>query len=181
MNYEIRKCRDLLHTFYSVLERKRSAGVVIKGNPDKLWILGGHNLGEAGGSSEFIYLNGTIEDGPTIEGHDYNHCAVQSNSSQIFIMGGTKNSKGVTVYHPENNTITTQLDMNFDRKVSSCTVFQSAKHGNREVIFIGGGSGSVQTAEILDYSMTETWEQGKDIFSCLEISILTIYSSSFTF
>ena len=99
---------------------------------------------------------------------------VQSNDSQIFIMGGQKNSKGVTVYNPENNTNTTQLDMNFDRKLSSCTVFQSAKHGNREVIFIGGGSGSEQTAEILDYSMTEIWEQGKDIFSCLEISILTI-------
>ena len=151
-----------LHTFYSVLERKRSAGIVIKGNPDKLWILGGHNLGEAGGSSEFIYLNGTIEDGPTFD-DNFNHCVVQSNSSQIFIMGGTKNSKGVTVYHPENNTTTTQSDMNFDRKVSSCTVFQSAKHGNREVIFIGGGSGpgSDNTAEILDHSMTDIWEQGE--------------------
>ena len=153
-----------LHTFYSVLERKRSAGVVIKGNPDKLWILGGHNLGEAGGSSEFIYLNGTIEDGPTFD-DNFNHCVVQSNSSQIFIMGGTKNSKGVTVYHPENNTITTKLNMNFDRKVSSCTVFQSAKHGNREVIFIGGGTGSSNTAEILDYSMTDIWEQGKSFLA----------------
>ena len=82
-------------------------------------------------------------------------------------MGGQKNSKGVTVYHPENNTITTQLDMNFDRKVSSCTVFQSAKHGNREVIFIGGGSapGSLNTAEILDYSKTDIWEQGKSSLS----------------
>ena len=89
-------------------------------------------------------------------------------------MGGQKNSKRVRVYHPESNTFTHQLDMNFDRKVSSCTVFQSAKHDNREVIFIGGGSGSENTAEILDYSMTEIWEQGKDIFSCLEINILTI-------
>ena len=150
------------YTFYSVLERKRSAGVVIKGNPDKLWILGGYNLEGigAGGSSEYVYLNGTIKDGPTID-DNFNHCVVQSNDSQIFIMGGQKNSKGVTIYHTENDTFTPQSNMNFERKISSCTVFQSAKHGNREVIFIGGGSRSNNTAEILDYSMTDIWEQGK--------------------
>ena len=75
-------------------------------------------------------------------------------------MGSQKNPKKVTVYRPENDTVTTQSDMNFERKISSCTVFQSAKHGNREVIFIGGGSRSNNTAEILDYSMTVKWEQG---------------------
>ena len=55
--------------------------------------------------------------------------------------------------------------MNFERKISSCTVFQSAKHGNREVIFIGGGSRSNNTAEILDYSMTDIWEQGKSFLA----------------
>ena len=85
---------------------------------------------------------------------------VQSNNGQIFIMGSQKNPKKVTVYRPENDTVTTQSDMNFERKISSCTVFQSAKHGNREVIFIGGGSRSNNTAEILDYSMTVKWEQG---------------------
>ena len=57
--------------------RWRSAGVVIKGNPDKLWILGG--IG-SDGSSEYVYLNGTVGDGPTIEDHSsINHCMVQSN------------------------------------------------------------------------------------------------------
>ena len=68
---------SLDHTFYSFLARWRSAGVVIKGNPDKLWILGG--IG-SDGSSEYIYLDGTVEDGPTIEDHSsINHCLVQSN------------------------------------------------------------------------------------------------------
>ena len=80
-------------------------------------------------------------------------------------MGSQKNPKKVTVYRPENDTVTTQSDMNFERKISSCTVFQSAKHGNREVIFIGGGSGSSNTAEILDYSMTDIWEQGKSFLA----------------
>ena len=75
-------------------------------------------------------------------------------------MGGEKNSAGVTVYHPANNTFTPKSNMNFERKISSCTVFQSAKHESREVIFIGGGSRSHNTAEILDYSMTDKWEQG---------------------
>ena len=76
-------------------------------------------------------------------------------------MGGFGNNKEVRIYHPDNNTFTTQSNMNFGREISSCTVFQSAKHGNREVIFIGGGARSSNTAEILDYSMTNIWEQGK--------------------
>ena len=78
-------------------------------------------------------------------------------------MGGNvgNNNKGVRVYHPDNDTFTTQSNMNFARELSSCTVFQSAKHGNREVIFIGGGYRSSNTAEILDYSKTDIWEQGK--------------------
>ena len=83
-------------------------------------------------------------------------------------MGGDKNSTGVTVYHPENNTFTPQSDMIFERKISSCTVFKSAKHGSREVIFIGGGSGSDNTAEILDYSRTDKWEQGTIILMRLD-------------
>ena len=78
---------------------------------------------------------------------------------------GAKNNKAVRVYHPDTDTFTTQSDMNFERKISSCSVFQSAKHGNREVIFIGGGSGSLNTAEILDYSMTDVWEQGKSFLA----------------
>ena len=80
-------------------------------------------------------------------------------------MGGFGNNKGVRIYHPDINTFTTQSKMNFGREISSCTVFQSAKHGNREVIFIGGGSKSENTAEILDYSKTDIWEQGKSFLA----------------
>ena len=78
---------------------------------------------------------------------------------------GAKNNKAVRVYHPDTDTFTTQSNMNFAREVFSCTVFQSAKHGNREVIFIGGGSKSENTAEILDYSKTDIWEQGKSFLA----------------
>ena len=68
---------SLDHNFHSFLARWRSAGVVIKGNPDKLWIQGGFG---SNGSSECIYLNGAVEDGPIIEDHSsINHCLVQSN------------------------------------------------------------------------------------------------------
>ena len=81
-------------------------------------------------------------------------------------MSATSETKSTfTVYHPENDTFTPQSDMNFGRKLSSCTVFQSAKHGDREVIFVGGGSVSHNTAEILDYSMTDIWEQGKSVLA----------------
>ena len=82
-------------------------------------------------------------------------------------MGGSggNNNKGVRVYHPENDNFTTQSNMKFGREISSCTVFHSAKHENREVIFIGGGSQSNNTAEILDYSKTDIWEQGKSFLA----------------
>ena len=52
--------------------------------------------------------------------------------------------------------------MKFGRKYSACTVFYSAKHGHREVVYIGGGGWpSDEKAEILDFTMTETWEQSK--------------------
>ena len=76
---------------------------------------------------------------------------------------GAKNNKGVRVYH--NDTFTAHSNMNFGREISSCTAFQSAKHENREVIFIGGGSRSNNTAEILDYSKTDIWEQGKSFLA----------------
>ena len=43
---------------------------------------------------------------------------------------------------------------------SGCTAFKSAKHNNREVIFVGGGNQG-NKAFILDYAMTESWEESK--------------------
>ena len=45
--------------------------------------------------------------------------------------------------------------------MSGCALFKSAKHSNREVVYVGGGDNAGKTAEILDYTVTDQWEQGK--------------------
>ena len=47
------------------------------------------------------------------------------------------------------------------RYMSGCALFKSAKHSNREVVYVGGGDNAGKTAEILDYTVTDQWEQGK--------------------
>ena len=70
--------------------------------------------------------------------------------------------RGVKRYNPSTNTFTDQADMIFERIGCACTVFNSAKHGGREVVYIGGGTNNYLTkAEILDHTITENWEQGK--------------------
>ena len=77
-------------------------------------------------------------------------------------MGGGKDTRGVKRYNPGTNTFTDQAGMIFERSHCACAVFNSAKHGGREVVYIGGGKENYRTrAEVLDYTVTENWEQGK--------------------
>ena len=48
--------------------------------------------------------------------------------------------------------------MNQNRKESGCALFTSPLHGDRPVVLIVGGQG-LNKAEILDYTVTDTWEQ----------------------
>ena len=48
-----------------------------------------------------------------------------------------------------------------------CTQFYSPTKKNRPVVFIGGSknTGYKKCAEILDYTITNTWERSKSIFT----------------
>ena len=125
--------------------RYLTGGVVIKGtnsgDPDKLWVLGGDNVGGVGSAastSEFIFSNGTITDGP----YPYSSgtrgvCMVQLATGDVLILGGISTLKKVTRYNPTTGAFTTQQDMNFDKKEFACTVFYSDKHGKKNILFTG--------------------------------------------
>ena len=49
--------------------------------------------------------------------------------------------------------------MNYDRYYAACTLFNSPLHQNRPVILVSGGGG--QTAEVLDYTTNNHWEESK--------------------
>ena len=71
------------------------------------------------------------------------------------------NRKTVTIYDIITNTFSSGVKMNYNRENAACTIFKSPNHGNRPVVFVGGGK-EQRTAEILDYSQSgATWEKGK--------------------
>ena len=64
-------------------------------------------------------------------------CMVQLDDGDILIMGGITTMKKVTRYNPTTGAFTTQQEMNFDRKEFACTVFNSDKHGKKNILFEG--------------------------------------------
>ena len=69
--------------------------------------------------------------------------------------------KTVTIFDRITETFTDGATMNNNRENAACTIFKSPNHGNRPVVFVGGGK-EQNTAEILDYSQSDaTWEEGK--------------------
>ena len=71
------------------------------------------------------------------------------------------NRKTVTIFDRMTNTFSSGVKMNYNRENAACTIFKSPNHGNRPVVFVGGGK-EQKTAEILDYSQSDaTWEIGK--------------------
>ena len=89
-------------------------------------------------------------------------------TGEVMILG--KFDSRTLRFNPANETFTVQEDMIGRRHVHACATFYSAKHGGREVIYVGGGRGGSQddndadTAELLDYTVTETWESRKILF-----------------
>ena len=141
---------------------KYGAGTVVN---DALFVFAGYET-TSSPYSEFVYSNGSTEHGPDLDittGKDYGMCLVTLSSGNIMVMGGYKNAKRVGLFNPTTGSYISKGGMNFERKYSACTVFYSAKHGNREVVYVGGGyqTDSCKTAELLDYTVTEEWEQSK--------------------
>ena len=88
---------------------------------------------------------------------------VMLHNNTIMIIGGT-GTRGQTTYvytfNPKTQGYTTlpekrELPTNF-----GCAIFKSANHENRPVVFIGGGS-QIKSAELMDYTKTQTWEKSK--------------------
>ena len=83
-------------------------------------------------------------------------------------MGGNSgpSRKKVNLYDITTDTISEDHStMLFAHSLFSCTIFYSPKHEGRPVVFVGPGEGSNDQAELLDYTMTTTWEARKYIYS----------------
>ena len=114
------------------LKRELAAGVVIDGDSDKLFIIGGSN----NPGTEFISADGTVSVGPNIYGENdvvAGNCAVALENGEILILGGFGNSgnsasfkgdaatKKVVRFNPTTNAVTIQGDMAEKFNKGSCT------------------------------------------------------------
>ena len=120
-------------------------------------------------STEIIYTNGTILNGPDLPEARARHCAVTIPNGKVFIMGGRTSqsaiSKDVLIYDPSTSTYTSGPDMFYEHETFACVIFYSDKHGGRPVILSAGGI-LLAKAEIYDYD-NGVWEESKLFFSQL--------------
>ena len=137
-----------------------------------VWAMGGFASGYWSSlqiTTEIIYTNGTILDGPDLPETRARHCAVTLPNGKVAIMGGVISSsvitKDVLIYDPSTSTYTSGPDMFYEHENFACVHFYSDKHGGRPVI-LGAGGISLAKAEIYDYD-NGVWEQSKLFFSQL--------------
>lgn len=144
--------------------RSFSSSIVIE---DMIWITGGYNNNQTLTSTEQIFLNKTVREGPKLEEPKESHC-MASHENKIFIIGGSKS-------HPHDSAPLNQVQMYngddlfeipinvsamaYNRKNHACTIFQSQIHGG------GDSKEASTTAEILDFLVgpdgTQTiWQPG---------------------
>ena len=133
------------------------AGVVLNNN--HLWLTGG-TVGkfDVKDETEYIFSNGTTIMGPKLPTGMNGHCVVLLKNGNVMFMRKFE----VWQYNilTEDFTQMTQMPESHPMLHSGCTAFKSAKHNNREVVFIGGGNQG-NKALILDYTMTENWEESR--------------------
>ena len=51
----------------------------------------------------------------------------------------------------------------------ACTIFNSAMHENRPVVFAGAGGYLHYKAQLLDYTLANTWEESKHASRLMKI------------
>ena len=145
-------------------KRKNFAVAELNGG---VWAMGGlitNSKSSLTSSTEIIYADGIILDGPDLPEARAGHCAVTLPNGKVVIMGGKTSqsviSKDVLFYDPSTSTYTSgHHQMAYEHDMFACTHFYSDKHLGRPVILSAGGS-STSKAEIYDY-VNGIWEDSK--------------------
>ena len=164
-------------TFLSKMNtpRRGSAAISIHNG---VWITGGRDDGHNDlSSTEFIFLNGTKKDGPSLPQPRSFHCLVQYKST-IFLTGGFGGERSIVIYRQVKENIEeigNGPDMTNDRRRHGCGIFHSSQHGGRPILVIAGGAGSATTSEHWDFTVPDSkWQ-----LSSKSYVVYFIFSQSF--
>lgn len=125
-----------------------------------LWVTGGQTDGNSNlKSTEYIFSDGTVTNGPNLPTGRYGHCMVTLHDDKVMILGGypSSNYRNVLIFDPKDNSFTTGPSLRSNKIYGGCAQFLSAKHNNRPVVLAAGGN--TRRAEILDYTNANAWEE----------------------
>ena len=139
----------------------RSASAAISMH-NGVWITGGYDGDNDLSSTEFIFLNGTKKDGPSLPQPRSGHCLVQYKGT-IILTGGNGGKRSIDIYRQVKENIEeigNGPDMTNDRRRHGCGIFHSSQHGGRPILVIAGGFRSPTTSEYLDFTVPDSkWQQ----------------------
>ena len=135
---------------------------------DSLWFSGG--LGnyprELLSSTEFVYGDGSVVQGPALPTARRNHCVVDLLDGRSMIIGGSPTFNEAIIYHHVNHSFTRGPRLLYSRMDHACTLYRSPLHGNRNVVLVSGGLDNndfpkpIKSTEVLDFTNnTANWEK----------------------
>jgi len=131
-----------------------------------LWMTGGYNSDNVRlASTELVRQDETISDGTLLPVARSNHCMVTLHDGRVMILGGIPYSKNVLIFDASDNAFTNGIELLYNLVNGACTIFHSAMHENRPVVFAGESYGSPREnkAQLLDYTLGNTWEEISDL------------------
>ena len=142
---------------------------VIMGNA--LWVTGGKGENGPLRSTEFVFSNGTVKQGPNLPNWMIGHCMVKLLDGTVLLMGGkTKegsrgDDKGWQYYPKEKTYLYKKLaKRNRGRYYHACAMFHSPKLEDRPILMLAGGLHAGRSVEVLDYTKRRDgakWEESK--------------------
>ena len=136
-----------------------------------LWLTGGTDGQTVLSSTELVYPNGTVLNGPNLPAPRQGHCVVTLHNGLVMIIGGYPGHKSVITIDPVNNLFNTGPSTNYGRWQSACTLFYSPMHDNRPVVLTVGGLRQT-TSEIYDYTVASSWVKCKYVIFSYWICIV---------
>ena len=122
---------------------------------DTLFSTGGWDDSTTLASSDYVYANGTVENGPNLPEARQGHCMVTLHDDKVMIMGGSL-SRNVLIFDPADKSYTNGPSMTYGRGFFGCALFKSALHNNRPVVLAAGGQ--LVNTEVYDYTYANQWE-----------------------
>ena len=117
-------------------------------------------------TTNLIFENGFINYGPLLPEDMSSHCMVLLHTGDIMIMTGVM----VWKFNHLTKEYNRMENMPYYMRNSGCSLFHSPTHGNRPVVFIGGGSKGLK-AIVLDYTRSTTWEERELCYQMLIVLV----------